>query len=49
MSIKASQNKYLKKKKLIDKLFELIKSNKSITKNFLNNRNQPLLQKRKMF
>ena len=48
MSVKASQNKYLKKK-LIDKLFKLIKSNKSITKNFLNNRNQPLLQKRKMF
>lgn len=37
------------KKNSFDKLFELIEKNKDVTKDFLNDRNQPLPQKREIF
>jgi virulence-associated protein VagC len=33
----------------LEKLFELIENNKDITKDFLNDRNQPLPQEREIF
>ena len=43
------KNSFHLKTNLIDKLFKLIKNHKNITKDFLNDRNQPLPQKRKYF
>ena len=37
------------KKNSFDELFELIEKNKDVTKDFLNDRNQPLPQKREIF
>jgi len=37
------------KKNSLDELFEMIENNKDITSNFLNDRNQPLPQERKIF
>ena len=37
------------KKNSFDELFELIEKNKNVTKDFLNDRNQPLPQKREIF
>ena len=37
------------KKNSFDELFELIEKNKNITKDFLNDRNQPLPQEREIF
>jgi antitoxin VapB len=37
------------KKSSLDELFELIEQNKEITKDFLNDRNQPLPQERELF
>lgn len=37
------------KKNTLDELFELIEKNKKITKDFLNDRNQPLPQEREIF
>ena len=37
------------KKNLLDELFQLIESNKDITKDFLNDRNQPFPQEREIF
>jgi antitoxin VapB len=51
VDIKKEEDKIIitPKKNLLDELFELIKSNKDITKNFLNDRNQPLPQEREIF
>ena len=37
------------KKNSLDELFDLIKANKDLTKDFLANRNQPNIQKRELF
>ena len=51
VDIKKEEDKIIitPKKNLLDELFELIESNKDITKNFLNDRNQPLPQEREIF